>query len=307
MFFNDSMWHFISDKISQTIDSEFICDTAKQVHQQHFHSAFILKGYQRRFFVKIIEQPSALDNIPNPLESERQGLELFTDIQAIKVPRVICSGICHERDKDFAFLVMQYVAFKQPSAPLWELAGTQLANHHKTSIEFATQHLSGQYGWSSNNVIGRTLQTNTTTQSWADFFVQYRLEDLARQHSAMGKLLTDNILNSIHKTLSYHSPDPCLLHGDMWSGNIGFDAKQPVIFDPAIWIGDRECDLAMATLFGGFAKSFFEQYESQWPLPDGASQRRLIYQLHPIMNHVLMYGGGYLDQLADHVQRIRQH
>jgi len=102
-----------------------------------------------------------------------------------------------------------------------------------------------------------------------------------------------------------YRPPPSLLHGDLWSGNWGaVGAGEPVIFDPAVYYGDRETDLAMTRLFGGFGPAFYAAYESTWPLDPGASTRVTLYQLYHVLNHFNMFGGGYLAQARAMIERL---
>jgi len=97
--------------------------------------------------------------------------------------------------------------------------------------------------------------------------------------------------------LDAHAPQPSLVHGDLWSGNVGFLAGAPVLFDPAVYYGDREVDLAMTELFGGFPREFYSAYEAAWPLPPGYELRKHLYNLYHLLNHLNLFGGGYLGQV----------
>jgi fructosamine-3-kinase len=88
-----------------------------------------------------------------------------------------------------------------------------------------------------------------------------------------------------------------LLHGDLWSGNAGFTGEGPVVFDPAVYYGDREADLAMTELFGGFPREFYDAYRKEWPVDDGYVRRKHLYNLYHLLNHLNLFGGGYLGQV----------
>jgi fructosamine-3-kinase len=157
------------------------------------------------------------------------------------------------------------------------------------------------FGWHRDNYIGSTPQQNGWTESWAGFWQERRLRpqlELARKN---GFDLTAPSLRLIEK----HNPQPSLLHGDLWSGNAGFIAEGPVVFDPAVYYGDREADLAMTELFGGFPSEFYRAYNEAWPLDEGHERRRPMYNLYHLLNHLNLFGGGYLGQVKSTLQLLR--
>jgi fructosamine-3-kinase len=155
------------------------------------------------------------------------------------------------------------------------------------------------FGWPRDNVIGAFPQCNGWDDDWGRFFVERRLapqlEHLARNGTPLRQALS--LLERAGQWLAEHQPEPCLVHGDLWSGNAAITAGgQGAIFDPAVYRGDREVDLAMARLFGGFPEAFFEGYEAAWPLPAGHRFRRDLYNLYHLLNHANLFGGSYLGQ-----------
>jgi fructosamine-3-kinase len=113
------------------------------------------------------------------------------------------------------------------------------------------------------------------------------------------------VQEAVPALLAGREPEASLLHGDLWSGNYGFTrAGEPVIFDPAVYYGDREADLAMTELFGGFGKAFYDAYQASWPLADGYAVRKLLYNLYHILNHFNLFGGGYLSQAQGMMDRL---
>jgi fructosamine-3-kinase len=157
------------------------------------------------------------------------------------------------------------------------------------------------FGWHRDNYIGSTPQQNGWTESWAGFWQERRLRpqlELARKN---GFDLTAPSLRLIEK----HNPQPSLLHGDLWSGNAGFIGEGPVVFDPAVYYGDREADLAMTELFGGFPSEFYRAYNEAWPLDEGHERRRPMYNLYHLLNHLNLFGGGYLGQVKSTLQLLR--
>ncbi len=172
--------------------------------------------------------------------------------------------------------------------------GRDLAKLHRS---FGTP-----YGWHRDNFLGGSIQMNSHQRSWTEFFRNNRLGyqfQLACNNGFGDRLgvLQDRVLNRVTTILDSHVPEPSLLHGDLWQGNFGFiEGGVPVIFDPAVYVGDRETDIAMTRLFGGFPISFYESYQREWPLPSGWEQRQVIYNLYHILNHLNLFGSGYLHQ-----------
>ncbi|MFA7388288.1 MAG: fructosamine kinase family protein, partial [Thiohalobacteraceae bacterium] len=170
----------------------------------------------------------------------------------------------------------------------------QLAAMHRTTRT--------QFGWYRDNTIGSTPQINTPDSDWISFWRDRRLGfqlDLAARNGWGGELqrLGERLLVSVGALFQDYRPRPSLLHGDLWSGNHGYLADGcPVIFDPALYYGDREADVAMTELFGGFGADFYAGYRSSWPLDAGYVVRRQLYNLYHVLNHLNLFGGGYQGQ-----------
>jgi fructosamine-3-kinase len=160
-----------------------------------------------------------------------------------------------------------------------------------------------QFGWTRDNFIGATPQANAWHENWAEFFRRRRIEpQLALAHSNGFDLEPPNV----EAILAGHDPQPALLHGDLWSGNVGFVDAGPVFFDPAVYYGDREADLAMTELFGGFPKAFYAAYEAALPLRTGYETRKHLYNLYHLLNHLNLFGGGYLAQVRATLRLLRE-
>jgi fructosamine-3-kinase len=157
-----------------------------------------------------------------------------------------------------------------------------------------------RFGWHVDNYIGATPQPNAWCASWPEFFRERRLRpqlELAAEQGYGGALQREGerLLARVESLLDGHAPAPSLLHGDLWGGNAAALADgTPVIFDPAVYVGDREADLAMTELFGGFPASFHAAYREAWPLADGHALRRELYNLYHLLNHLNLFGTGYL-------------
>lgn len=230
------------------------------------------------------------------LAAEADGLQALADQGAVVVPRVLGVGT---RD-DAPWLAMTWLELGALDTRAAERLGRQLAGLHSERSE--------PYGWHRDNYLGASAQINTRADDWAEFFVECRLKpqwDRITDHSAtaLPSDWYDPLMGRVRELLD-HRPPASLLHGDLWGGNAAAVDGNPVIFDPAVHIGDRECDLAMAGLFGGFPPVFFEAYEHAWPLAPGHEIREPVYRLYHLLNHANLFGGGYLDSCRELIPRI---
>ncbi len=177
--------------------------------------------------------------------------------------------------------------------------GRKLAAMHKASS-------SQGFGWKINNTIGSTPQINTWTTDWAEFYIKHRLGyqfQLARRRG--GNFPSSEKLLAAIPELLAHQVQPSLVHGDLWGGNAGCTISgEPVIFDPATYFGDREVDIAMTELFGGFPAAFYQGYNEVFPLDTGYEQRKTLYNLYHILNHFNLFGGGYASQANRMIDQI---
>jgi fructosamine-3-kinase len=233
------------------------------------------------------------------LEAEAAGLQELASAGAVRVPRVLAMGVAGEH----AYLALEWIDLGTASASASQgRLGTELARQHRRTAE--------RFGWHRDNAIGSTPQVNAWSSSWPDFFRDARLRYqlcLAEDNGFGGRLQERGgaLLGRVGDFFVDHQPPPSLLHGDLWGGNAGVDANgAPVIFDPAVYYGDREADLAMTRLFGGFSSSFYTAYEAAWPLPPSARSRVGLYNLYHVLNHLNLFGGGYLRQAESIIDRL---
>lgn len=246
------------------------------------NQVFSLSDGRCRYFVKIHDAGKL-----SMFEAEAAGLEALAAAHGVRVPRPLCNGVAAGR----AFLVLEHLELLGcgDAARL----GAQLAQQHRLTQD--------RFGWTRDNTLGSTPQPNVWTDDWVRFWRDRRLGfqlELAAQNG-MGSLQRegDALLARFDALFADYRPQPSLLHGDLWGGNHGFLADgTPVIFDPAVYFGDRECDLAMTELFGGFAPDFYAAYRESWPLDAGYATRRTLYNLYHILNHANLFGGGYAAQ-----------
>ncbi|NND67268.1 MAG: fructosamine kinase family protein [Halioglobus sp.] len=235
------------------------------------------------YFVKL-NSASKLDMFA----AEAEGLQELSRSRTLCVPEPLCWG----SDDQTAYLVMENLQLGGQGDPVALAAG--LANMHRVTRE--------RFGWVRDNTIGATPQVNTETNNWVDFWREHRLRfqlELAASRGHTGRLQAQGelLLDLFPRLFESYAPQASLLHGDLWGGNCSYSRDgEPVIYDPAVYYGDREADLAMTELFGGFDRDFYAAYRDQFPLDDGYPQRRTLYNLYHILNHLNLFGGGYLSQ-----------
>ena len=233
------------------------------------------------------------------LTAEAEGLRALRDAGCVRVPTVYSCAVAGNR----AELVVERLDLRPLDRPSGAALGAALAALHR--------HHGPRYGWANNNFIGATPQANDWHDAWPLFFADRRLAPqlrLARQNG-MERILAERgegLLERLPALFLDYRPAPSLLHGDLWGGNAGaLPDGTPVIFDPACYYGDRETDIAMAELFGGFPDSFYAAYRSACPLDVGYETRKTLYNLYHILNHFNLFGAGYLGQARRMIDRLR--
>jgi len=281
-----SMWDKISRQISEALSQDFQLKKQSSVMGGDINQANrvdgLLDGEPGSFFIKL-NQKSLL----GMFEAEAAGLKEIEKSLSICVPHVVCSGVVDNK----SFLVLEHLQLGSGKADSAALLGQQLAQLHKTTVK--------QFGWSRENTIGSTRQMNIQEDSWLDFWRKHRLGfqlELARQNGASNSLFTkgQKFNDRLEQFFVGYKPEASLLHGDLWSGNYAYLTNgEPVIYDPAVYYGDREADIAMTELFGGFSNHFYTAYNEAWPLDAGYPQRKKLYNLYHILNHFNLFGGGY--------------
>ncbi|MCC5866531.1 MAG: fructosamine kinase family protein [Wenzhouxiangella sp.] len=232
------------------------------------------------------------------LSAEADGLAALAQAAAVRVPRVRGRGT----ETEFSWLALEYLPLNRRSREADVRLGRSLARQHR--------HVGERYGWARDNFIGLSRQQNTVEDDWATFFLWHRLApqlDMLESKDPDGRWgrYQRSLFETWLKRFAHHRPEPALIHGDLWSGNAAMaDEAEPVIFDPAVHYADRECDLAMSRLFGGFSEAFYQAYEATWPLPADYQQRQSWYQLYHLLNHANLFGGAYLERAAGLIQRL---
>ncbi|RJS92884.1 fructosamine kinase family protein [Salinisphaera sp. Q1T1-3] len=267
--------------------------TVQRLSGGDINAAYALTGADgRQYFVKC----NAAARLAM-FEAEAAGLEELAQATLLRVPRPIAVTTCD----DTAFIVLEHVTLSRPTRLAMTQLGEGLAELHGI---VATRH-----GWDRDNTLGETAQHNTSHADWVEFWRENRLavmlDALAPAHPGLARD-GDRLLAALPDLLAGHTPEASLLHGDLWGGNAGMDDQgRPVIFDPAVYYGDRETDLAMTELFGGFTPEFYEAYWGAWPMRPGYREiRRPLYQLHHLLNHARLFGGGYAGQAQRVVREL---
>lgn len=230
--------------------------------------------------------------------AEADGLAALRDSNAVTVPAVVAQGDDGER----AWLVLEWLELH----PLDPAAGARLG------AAFAALHRIPQkrFGWARDNFIGATAQANGWEDDWLTFWRARRLMPQLR-HATKNRLPSrmidrgERLAADCEAFFSVHRPERSLLHGDLWNGNASrLPHGGPVVFDPAVYVGDREADVAMTELFGGFPPDFGSAYRESWPLDDGYRVRRDFYNLYHLLNHANLFAGGYVRQAEQSIERL---
>ena len=232
------------------------------------------------------------------LDAEVDGLARLARAEAIRVPRVLGQGASGGE----AWLELEWLDLHAADASCDARLGAALARLHRVT--------GTTYGLERDNAIGAAPQPNAPCDDWARFWRGQRLGfqlERAADNGHGGRLLErgHRLLERIPAFFAGYRPQPSLLHGDLWAGNRGMLADgTPVIFDPAVYHGDREADLAMTRLFGGFGTRFYDAYAAEWPLDAGAATRVDLYNLYHALNHLILFGGGYRAMAEAMIDRL---
>ena len=278
--------------IASAIGRPFRIEHTDDVSGGCIHRAVIIEGGGTRFFAKLNERP-----FEEAFAAEADGLDALSKA-GIRAPAVVAQGV----SDDGAFLILEHLELVPGNDAAYRLLGRQLAALHA--------HHGRRFGWRRDNFIGATPQRNRESGSWVEFWRRERLAPqlaLAAENGFRGRMqqLGDTLMAALPQMLADHAPSPALVHGDLWGGNAAFLADgTPVVFDPAAYYGDREVDLAMTELFGGFPGAFYAAYRDASPIAAGYPLRRTLYNLYHVLNHANLFGGGYAAQAERMMERL---
>jgi fructosamine-3-kinase len=288
-----SLWPAISEHITAATGTAFQPKTPRSMGGGCINAAYLVEDGRRHFFVKTNRADQAA-----MFEAEAQGLDELARAQAIRVPRPVCFGT----SDGHAYLVLEYIDLGSGKTQTAQRMGEQLAALHRTTAV--------RFGWKIDNTIGATPQPNAWLDDWLSFWRERRLGfqlQLAARKGLRGAVQTkgERLMEALPHFFAAYHPQPSLLHGDLWGGNWGADSGgNPVIFDPAVYYGDRETDLAMTELFGGFPGGFYVAYTDAYPLDPGYEARKTLYNLYHILNHYNLFGGGYGSQAERMIEQL---
>lgn len=236
---------------------------------------------------------------PGMFTKEVKGLKTLSDADTnLVIPNVLTCGKTEDR---IGYLLLEYITEGNPHNNSAELFGHELARLH--------EHIRPRYGLDHDNYIGRLPQSNNFHDEWTTFFIEERMEPQLKTALDSGRL-SSNIRRSfqqMYRRLPDIFPDEpaSLLHGDLWGGNYFYDSGgQPAIFDPAVYYGNREIELAFTHLFGGFSTTFYDAYTDRMPLQPDFEQRKDIYNLYPLLVHTNLFGGHYARQVQSIVTQF---
>ena len=275
-------WQAIAADLTRTTGSPFSVARVEPTGSGSINRAFRLDGSGQRFFVKL--------NVAGRMamfEAELAGLLELRASKAVRAPVPICCG----SDAQFSWIVLEHLELRSGTSGLAPL-GTQLALLHR--------HSAANFGWDRDNTIGSTPQHNEWCNDWIVFLRERRIGfqlQLAQRNGYGGRLQStgEKLCAGLDSFFTGYRPEASLLHGDLWGGNAAVLADgEPAIFDPAVYYGDREADLAMTELFGGFPQAFYRGYDTTWPLDPGYRVRKQLYNLYHLLNHLNLFGGSYL-------------
>lgn len=263
--------------------------SARSVNGGDINQAACIETAEAVYFVKW------LNNAPYRFfECEADGLRRLDGSGTSRVPNVI--GTATVSGTDTALLVLEWIATTGKSAQAAETMGRQLADQHRARQAY--------YGLEIDNFIGKLPQPNLRSNSWIEFYSEQRIGAQMAQAQANALMPAhrrrglESLIQHLPKWIDESDCQPSLLHGDLWGGNwMQAASGEPVLIDPAVYYGDREADLAMTSLFGGFPQRFYDAYEEVLPLASGYQERQAIYQLYYLLCHLNLFGEGYGGQV----------
>lgn len=284
-------WSEVAREVGASTGREFVIRERRALGGGCINAAYRIDGDGGSYFVKV-NRAEGLEMFA----AEADGLRELAAAPGLRIPRPVAVGSAAGQ----AYLAMEYLPLGRGGDPA--ALGRGLAGLHRV--------VRPEYGWWRDNTIGATPQRNDASGDWVEFWRRHRLGfqlSLAARNGYGGRLQQrgERLLADLDGLFRDHRPEASLLHGDLWSGNYGFaDGGEPVLFDPAVYFGDREADLAMTELFGGFSGAFYRAYDEVWPRTAGYPVRRTLYNLYHVLNHLNLFGGGYGTQAQRMIDQL---
>ena len=282
--------------IAATTGEPFTLLRVEDVGGGCIHAALSLTGRtpagERRFFAKVNDSEHA-----GMFEAEADGLAALREAGALRVPAMVACG----HDEEHAWLVLEWMELSPLAAAPAAALGAALAAQHRIACK--------RFGWRRDNYIGATPQQNAEADDWSAFWRDRRLAPqlrLAAANRLPSRMIDrgERLAADCAAFFRNVAVAPSLLHGDLWSGNAAALRDGFVVFDPAVYAGHREADIAMTELFGGFPRDFLAAYFTDWPVEAGYTVRRDLYNLYHVLNHANLFAGGYVRQAADGIEKL---
>jgi len=281
----------IEQQLSAHLNQLVQIENHRQVFGGDINQAFYLQTNAGPFFLKLNE-----GNFKDMFQKEFEGLQMLHQTKTVKIPEPVLYGSF----EDHIFLFTEFIQKGNASKNFWQTFASQLAALHK--------HTNEQFGLSSGNYVGTLPQQNNYCNSWQEFYATQRILPLMQLVFDQNKcskadiMSAEKLCNHLHNLLPEEMP--ALVHGDLWNGNLMSDKNgTPVIYDPAVYYGNREMDIAMSLLFGGFSNSFYEYYNELLPLQPGWKMRIQLHTLYPLLVHLVLFGGNYYYQVMNILQK----
>ena len=278
-------WRDVERSIRAASGASFAVESSSPVGGGCINECHVIRGHGQAYFVKLNTPDRA-----GMFVAEAAGLDEIGKTRTVLVPRTICHGV----GPAASWIVLEHLELRCANDSSMRELGRKLASMHRATAP--------QHGWALDNTIGATPQLNTPADGWPLFWRERRLGfqlRLAVSNGYGGRLIEtgNRLMEKLSAFFAGYHPAPSLLHGDLWAGNAAATAGgEPVVFDPAVYYGDRETDLAMTELFGGFPPAFYEAYRAGYPLDTGYAMRKDLYNLYHVLNHLNLFGGGYRAQ-----------
>jgi len=287
----EAPWPDIERAIREATGATFAIESRESAGGGCINECFVVRGGGRAFFVKL--------NAPQRSEmfaAEAAGLDEIARARAVRVP----AHVCHGSGPAACWIVLEHMELRPADGKAMRALGGNLARLHRVTAP--------RYGWARDNTIGATPQPNAWSDDWIAFWRERRLGFQLQLAQSRDRRLAEHgrrLLEKLPAFFTGYRPAASLLHGDLWAGNAATTAGgEPVVFDPAVYYGDREADLAMTELFGGFPAAFHDAYRAEYLLDAGYSTRRTLYNLYHVLNHFNLFGGAYGAQAAGMIDSL---
>ena len=265
----------------------------KKVYGGNIHESWQIEIDNHKFFLK--RNPKQ-KNFLRFEEHCLRNLGESCNSENLIIPRVIS----YSRVNDVELLLMDWIDMQNGDQTK---LGKGLGEMHLKSAKSNQS----KFGYPIEGFIGMTNQNKGWEDDWANCFIKLRIEPQLSiiKNDFLDIETKDKMIRKIKSELNKHKPNKVLVHGDLWSGNVGINQEgKGVLFDPASWWADSEVDIAMTRLFGGFKREFYEEYQKIVPIKEDFEKRIIIYNFYHILNHANMFGGQYFNQVKDYIKAI---